>query len=188
VLLAGLIAATARSATDDEFIPRGARFSDSSEFGPRYSDGELHGGITYERGDLDGLTFLIHSNGRLTINGWEARCSTDKMTDVRTCLVFKEDVWVMVGAKGPLALVVGEQHSPGAPSQLRLDRGPVLTSGAAGWNGKQAAKVVAEASRATSITTRYTRWPNRQPTERVTSAQGLAGAVRIARWMVAARQ
>lgn len=167
-----------------DFIPEGARFSKDSTLGAAGTGTNPYLSSAFERGEVDGRDFYIYANGRAMYGQWQLYCSTDKMTDDRSCTVVQEDFWVSVEKGGVAALVIGDKHQPGTLVHLRLDKAAPVTSKTFGWSGKTAAKLVADASKAQTLFTRFTRWPEDAPTTRTISAEGLGVALRIAQWMV----
>ncbi len=180
-----VLACSCGHAVAGEFIPEGARFAKDSTLGEPGTSTNPMLGSAYEKGEIDGRDFYIYASGRAMYGQWQIYCSTDKMSDARSCTVTQEDLWISVEKGGVASVIVGDKHHPGTPVQLRLDKAAPITSKAFGWSGKAAAKIVSDASKSENIFTRYTRWPNDVPTTREISAEGLATSVRIAQWMVA---
>lgn len=177
-------AAAVGPASAANFIPDGARFSSESTIGAPGTITNPMLTSAFEHGELEGRDYYIYSNGRAMYGQWQLYCSTDNMTDARSCTVMQEDFWVSVEKGGVAALVIGDKHHPGTPVQLRLDKAQPVTSKTFGWSGKAAAKLVADATKAQTMFTRFTRWPEDAPTTRTMSAEGLSVAIRIAQWMV----
>lgn len=167
----------------EDFIPAGAKFDPASELGEYGTGGDPSIAAGFEKGELGGVRFYIYRNGRARYAGWDIWCTADRITDVRSCTLSQGDFWVSVDKTGAMAVIVGDDHARGTPVFLRLDKAPALTSATFGWSGKAAAKIVADATRATIITTRHTKRLAAGTTDGDVEARGLAGAIRIARWM-----
>lgn len=136
-----------------------------------------------ERGEYRGNSYSIWVDGLAQVSHWRIRCSKDQMTDERSCLINADDFWVLVNANGVRSVVIGDKHSPGKTVAVRIDEQKAINSNAQGWAGKDAARVVKDATTGSVIATRYWRWPEDRWTDRKTTAAGLSQALDVAIWM-----
>lgn len=99
----------------------------------------------------------------LAPKSWNLGCSTDAMTDEVTCYVFQNDFHIYRSKNG-YSMVVGSEHFPQTKSLLRINKdNPIESQDNGVFASDVSERVLLELSDATSVTTRFTKWPNSKP-------------------------
>ncbi|MEK6281884.1 MAG: hypothetical protein AABN95_16140 [Acidobacteriota bacterium] len=159
-----------------------------------------------ETGSLNGVTYQIHyTDGSGSFAGqsglppndfgqwgtrWRVSCRKDAMTDRGSCFMYLRDLWVFVNADGKATLSIGSEHYPGSDVMLRVDkRVPVIMNTRllkGSFNLLDSQKLIAELSRAKTITTRYRKWPNNHDRDDMwEEIVGFNEALQYLKWAVA---
>jgi hypothetical protein len=156
-----------------------------------------------ETGIVDGLPYrFFYSDGKglfagspgNELNGrdkdgsnWSVRCTKDAMSDERTCLVLRQDLFVSVSNRQKPMLGIGHNHFPGSTIALRIDGQPAVTEPvrpAGLFPAKVGERLIAQLGQAKSISTRYIAWPQRNLVDATWEPHGFQSAYRYASWAV----
>ncbi|HCX31788.1 MAG TPA: hypothetical protein DHU55_18770 [Blastocatellia bacterium] len=121
---------------------------------------------------------------------WRVGCSKDAMSDRGSCYMSLRDLLIFVNADGKATLSIGSDHYPGSSVMLRIDNGaPVAMSTRllkGSFNFQDSQKLIAQISRAKTLTTRYRKWPDGYDRDDVwEEVYGFNEALQYIRWAVA---
>ncbi|HWV58314.1 MAG TPA: hypothetical protein VNZ57_12745 [Longimicrobiales bacterium] len=150
--------------------------------------------VLYRREDgTDGAyTYSIQYSRRAsgtvkaTVSGetlWVFDCAVDAITDARSCLLSRDDLYIHYYGDDTWIVGVGTSHMPGTTVLLRIDDDPALSAPEPlGFEGEEAASIVARLMQGPRIRTRYARFPSGVP-ESDFRADAFPLAVKIMRWV-----
>lgn len=128
-----------------------------------------HVGQVHE-GSYNGVAFSIYHDGsagfghpgRNPETGWSLGCEADSMSDKRQCRInygYTGYLTIYKYHNGATELQVGDDHYPGTPVRIRINRGEVHSTGAPGWKGNLARQIIAEMLPGGEAIIRYSEWP-----------------------------
>lgn len=147
-----------------------------------------------ERGSLGGVRLRLMQDGadvegaaadspEAGTGNWTVSCRRDKMTSARSCLVYKDDLYVGVYGNGRLTFSVGDEHFPGSQSSIRIGARRFDTSQRDGYF-PNAAQLVQLMKNGTPVVTRYMKWPYREWNDKEFVSYGFDTAIQTARWIL----
>lgn len=147
-----------------------------------------------ERGALGGVWLRLTPNGAdvegaaadspdAGTGNWTVSCRRDKMTSARSCLVYKDDLYVGVYGNGRLTFSVGDEHFPGSQSSIRIGSRRFDTGQRDGYF-PNAPQLVQLMKNGTPVVTRYMKWPYREWIDKEFVSYGLGTAIQAAHWIL----
>lgn len=125
---------------------------------------------------LSGALLAGAAHGADTYGVWTVTCRTDRITDLRLCMVSRPWVSISVDRTGRVLLLVGIKHRPRTAVYIRSGDNPALTINEPGWRNAEALPIIRQMLAAPEVATRYTHIIDGQQTH-VHSTNGLAEAL-----------
>ena len=146
----------------------------------------------HQVGETNGVRFAFYEDGGGNFGkingspgrGWQSICRRDKMTDDRRCFLIQGGLSVTVDRSNSFSVNIGHNHYPGTNVMLRLDSEKPMSAGENGWIGVDAGKIVKKILASKKVATRFTKWPNKVPSDEEFDPHGLDVAIEYARWVI----
>ena len=140
-------------------------------------------------GDGSGsVTVLDDPDELFALGDWSFGCSVDRMTDVRTCHVSNDALYIEYGGRGSVRSVCVIGHDfPGRRGAIRIDQAsPISTPESGCITGQRAQQVATSLRGADRVVSRRVEWPYDNARDRVTErASGFRLADALLRWWMA---
>ena len=95
-------------------------------------------------------------------SNWDVGCKKDPVNDTKYCHMHIKDLWIYVYPKKRTVLSIGYEHYPWSTVTIRIDgEAPISTNANSDGNYpiQISARIVQRLKSATSVTTRYMKWP-----------------------------
>ena len=182
ILLAGLVAVAAQAVANPNLIESPTPFTPAAKVEGDREEGELNGvHYSFHYGDGSGIFSGKHGN-------WSVRCKKDQITDEKFCFMNHQKnwsaLWLLVYPKGKVSVGVGHERYPGSSVAIRIDKGSPFTNADGVFDLQTSRRIVQKLAKASSVTTRYMKWPYRRDEDETWDLSGFNEALAYITWAV----
>lgn len=148
------------------------------------SERGAHGKFAYRIWYSDGsgsIRRLEDADDLLASELWSLSCKVDAMTDAKSCMLSRRDLYLHYRGDSEWSVHVGANNYPGRAVSIRIGDNPAQSSREPGFSGVQARQLVEQLMEEPRVRTRYFRWPSGIP-EQDFVAEGFRTAVDLVMW------